>query len=126
MKFINKRDILIIAVLLSLCGALALVFSSKLLDEGAYAEIYYYQDLLEVIDLSKAQEKTLSYPQAPSVVIQVTKKGEIFFKSSDCPDKICVKSGKLNKAGHTAACLPKGILIKIISSKGDNVDIIIS
>ena len=39
------------------------------------------------------------------VVIEVTKDGARFIEN-DCPNEICIKSGWVNKCGHTAACVP--------------------
>ena len=38
--------------------------------------------------------------------------GRIRFAEADCPDKICVLTGKLSMVGESAACLPNGVLIK--------------
>lgn len=47
-----------------------------------------------------------------TVTVQV-KDGQARALCADCPDKLCVRSGWLCKAGQTAACLPAGILIRI-------------
>ena len=41
------------------------------------------------------------------------------FESSDCPDQICVRSGKLSRAGESAGCLPAVVVIKVESGLGD-------
>ena len=41
---------------------------------------------------------------------------------ADCPDKICIKQGKINKKGQTISCLPNKISISI--SNNDDVDIV--
>ena len=33
--------------------------------------------------------------------------------SADCPDKVCVRAGRLTRPGDVAACLPHGLLIEI-------------
>ncbi len=33
--------------------------------------------------------------------------------SSQCPDKICVHTGKLTKAGETAICLPAKVVLRL-------------
>lgn len=38
---------------------------------------------------------------------------EIFVQEADCPDKICVKTGRLSKAGQVAACLPHKLMIEV-------------
>lgn len=52
-------------------------------------------------------------------------KGVIYFEDSDCPDKLCVKSGKLKSPGDTAACLPEKVVITLTGEKeSDSPDII--
>ncbi len=45
----------------------------------------------------------------------------IYFEDSDCPDKVCVRSGKLTSKGESAACVPNRISVYIKGS--DNFDI---
>ncbi len=40
--------------------------------------------------------------------------GAVSFLRSDCRDQICVRTGKLTKAGQTAVCLPAKISVRII------------
>ena len=41
-------------------------------------------------------------------------------EDADCPDKVCVKTGKIKKPGQTIVCLPHRTVIEIT---GDNADI---
>ena len=34
-------------------------------------------------------------------------------EEADCPDRICVKTGRLSQPGETAACLPHKLLIEV-------------
>jgi hypothetical protein len=43
--------------------------------------------------------------------------GAISFIHSDCPDQICVKTGKISKPGQAAVCLPAKISVKITGNK---------
>ena len=52
----------------------------------------------------------------------VIKDGYVFMKNANCPDKICIKQGKINKKGETISCLPNKITISI--SSDDDIDII--
>ena len=47
--------------------------------------------------------------------------GGICFEKSDCSDKICIHAGKLYTVGQSAACLPNGIIIKIVPA-GEHSD----
>ena len=128
MKFFKKTDLIIIFVLLiiSVCGLFLYkkVFSEK----QCFANIYYESDLVKTIDLSKKEDYIFSLQQNEHVLIQVFSDGSIAFKESDCPDKICIKSGKLRMVGESAACLPNKIVIKIVSGEKHNnndVDLIV-
>ena len=55
--------------------------------------------------------------------VEMIKNGEIAFISSDCPDKVCVKTGWIGHNGEMAVCLPNRLSIKIIAE--DDTDIII-
>ena len=49
--------------------------------------------------------------------------GEAFVLSSDCPDKICQKSGRISKAGEIIICAPAQISIQIEGGE-DDVDFV--
>ena len=44
----------------------------------------------------------------------------VWMEDADCPDKVCVKPGKIKKTGQTIVCLPHRTVIEIT---GDNADI---
>lgn len=122
MKFAKKTDILIIAAICLLAAGIVLWMSFKQsnAENGAYAEIYYKSELIERIALASAQEESFSLPEAPEVVFRIYDDGSIAFIQSDCPDKVCINSGKLSRGGQFASCLPNEIYIKIVSGTGGN------
>lgn len=50
-------------------------------------------------------------------------KGRIRFLESDCPNKICVKTGWLTRPGDKAVCLPSRVVINIVGDS-DKIDIL--
>ena len=44
----------------------------------------------------------------------VIKDGEAYIEEASCPDKQCVKQGKISKAGEMLVCLPNRVVVKII------------
>lgn len=38
---------------------------------------------------------------------------EVYMESADCPDKVCVKTGRISRAGETIVCLPHKVVVKI-------------
>ncbi len=42
--------------------------------------------------------------------------GRVRFKSSPCPNQICVHSGWLEKGGEFAACLPNRVAVELVTN----------
>lgn len=121
MKFFKKSDILIVFGILAAGILLWAVYNHFMGDEKGKAEIYYESKLVRTVELDHGVDETFSIPQDKNVVFHLYKDGSICFEKSDCPDKICVKTGKLRKVGQTAACLPNKIIMKIVPVKrGEN------
>lgn len=49
----------------------------------------------------------------------------VWFEYSDCPDQVCVKTGKLSRAGQVAVCLPNHIIVKLIGEQNE-IDAIVT
>jgi len=128
MKFFKRTDLIIIAAIVLFSISFWFVYRAALSNTRVKAEIYYNSELMETIVLTPGQERTFSLPQKKNVVFRIDKEGNIQFDKSDCPDQICVRTGKLSFAGQSAACLPNGLILKIVpltESEDDDLDIII-
>lgn len=128
MKFAKKIDLIIISAIVLVCIIFWGVYKIIYYQTPATAQIYYKSQLIETIDLTEGIEKIFSIPQNEHVVFHLYPDGSICFEESDCRDKICIRSGKLNMIGETAACLPNQIILKIVrsdESRSDDLDIVI-
>lgn len=67
------------------------------------------------------ERRTLAVPGHENVVLTIGE-GEVAFTHSDCPDKICIRTGKLNKSGQSAACLPNRIIVRVVSDMENELD----
>ncbi|HWS29472.1 MAG TPA: NusG domain II-containing protein [Clostridia bacterium] len=119
MKFAAKRDLIIVGVIAVIGFLLWFLVNGTERKAGAYAEIYYRSQLVKTVSLSEGKEESFSIGELPNVVFHLYGDGSIAFIGSDCPDKICIRSGKLHLAGQTAACLPNEVYIKIVSAQKD-------
>ena len=117
MKFFKRTDLIIIICILGVSAAFIGIYRFFFAEDRVTAEIYYYNDLVETVDLSAGEDRTFSIPQNEHVVLRVYQDGSIAFIESDCPDKVCIHAGRLNQAGQFAACLPNGIVMKIVPEK---------
>ncbi|MFR8003424.1 MAG: NusG domain II-containing protein [Hydrogeniiclostridium sp.] len=114
-KLFRRADILLAFA----CLFLAAVFFlwSFLSPSGGIAVIE--QNGIEVgrYVLSQIQKKEiLQLPGEMNVQI-LLEPGAASFLSSDCPDQICVRTGKLTKPGEAAVCLPARVSLRIVSSQ---------
>ncbi len=110
MKLFLKKDIIVI--LLFLLAALLLFFAFRGVG-GKWYEISVSGE----ITIKESLFKNAVHELENGVVI-VCEKGEVFFKSSDCRDKICCNAGHLSRTGEWAACLPNEIFLKIVEEAG--------
>lgn len=115
----NRKDIVLILILLLIAGAVALFGSFSV---GAQtATVTSDGETVTVIDLKTAENETFT---VNGTVIEV-KDGTIRFADSNCGDKTCVRTGVLEKSGDAAACVPNKVAIKIDSSRNDGIDIVV-
>lgn len=127
MKFFKKTDIIVVIAIVLLSISFWLTYNYCFADKPAKAEIYYDSTLVQTVDLTKGVEKTFSIPQNEHVVFHLFKDGSICFEQSNCPDQICVHTGKIHTVRQYAACLPNRIILKIVSENNqeNSPDIIV-
>ncbi|MEG1243680.1 MAG: NusG domain II-containing protein, partial [Oscillospiraceae bacterium] len=100
--FFKRADIILVICVALLC---VILFLPKLFisNTSPVAVIFKNGEEIERIKLESVSDSyTIDLGTNPSSVLQV-EKGRIRYKSADCHDKLCVKSGWLSKAGDTAA-----------------------
>lgn len=128
MEFFKKKDLIIISLIIIFGAAFWLIYHGIFSREVSKAEIYYGSELVKTVELKTESDIRFTVPQNEDVVFRLYKDGSIAFEKSDCPDKICIRSGKLHIMGQTAACLPNKLILKIVpaNSGGTNdLDIIV-
>ena len=116
MKFVKKTDITVIAVILLLGAGMFWYFGTSASDKVT-AEIYYQDKRVKTISLDGKEEKSFSIQELPHIVFTVHTDKTISFTESDCPDKVCVNTGRIGKPGQIAACVPNRVYVKIVSSE---------
>jgi hypothetical protein len=114
MKIIKLRDMIVIVCLL----AVSALFYFYMTDgNGSIAEIEADGSRVAEVDFSALGENEVKTFEINGVTVKVDREGA-YFEKSECTGQVCVKSGKINKAGQTAVCLPQRVSIQI---SGNNV-----
>lgn len=113
-----KGDIVLI---ISLCFLVLLSFLPSFSggNEKLTAEVYYEGELIKTVYLSECNGEEFA---AGSCTLLFEKDG-VAFIHSECPDKLCVKRGKLKRKGDTMACVPERVVVVIKGEKNEDFHI---
>ncbi len=119
---LKKGDFYIILIVV--CFSLSLIIIPKIFtiaDTNIHkiAVIKQNDKIIKEIDLDKIEEPERFVISGDYTAVILIEKGRIRFEESTCPDKICVKTGWLEKPGDTAVCLPGRLIISIAGEKKD-------
>ena len=111
----KRKTVCILIVVLIVFGALlGLLFIKGGKIAGSVACIYSNGKLIKTIELKSEDDYTFEVKSENGGVntIQV-KDGKIGVISADCPDKICVNTGKITKAGESVICVPAHVSVTV-------------
>lgn len=115
----HKKFILLLTAVLAAAAA-ALYFSPSDTN-GRIAEVYSNGSLVRRIDIDKLTEPLtfdVEYSGGHNTI--VAENGEIYVKTADCPDKLCVNQGRISDGSAPIVCLPNRLVIKITDSPGED------
>ena len=89
---------------------------------GGKAELQSAKDILDITVTVKGEtygEYSLGRNEKVEIKTElgtntlIIENGEAYFTDSDCPDKTCQKSGKINTEGETIVCLPHKVIAEV-------------
>ena len=107
-KLIRPADLIAVAALLAVAAVWWAVSANI---KGTTAEIICEKEIVETVDLSAVKEAyDITLDNGVTIAVEP---GAICFAASDCANQLCVHTGRLTKAGQSAACLPNKTLIRI-------------
>ena len=112
MKILGKRDMILAAAILLIAAA---VFGFNYVSHrtpAATAQISVDVKVVEILDLSKDTELTVTSPGGGTNHL-IVKDGEIWCSEASCPDKVCVHQGKKHLSSDTIVCLPNKMVVTI-------------
>lgn len=106
-KIIKGKDKIFVAVIMTICMLLIAVFffSQK---SGDTVLVYKASKLYKELSLDKNQ--TLDIDGKNIIVI---KDGCAYMQYADCPDKLCIKQGKISDSSRDIVCLPNRVSVRI-------------
>ena len=108
---IKRGDILVLAALLIVSAALG-IFLATNRTEPQYVSV-------------KADGKEIArFPLSKDCVYRINdgntieiRDGSVRMSEADCPDKICVKTGRISRSGQSIVCAPHRVTVTITKKK---------
>ncbi len=114
---IRGLDIVIITASVTLTvGASLYAYSDR---DGGYVSVRS-GDSEWVYPIDSEMEMSAPGPMGETVV--AVSGGTAKIVESPCRDKICISMGPLEHGGDWAACLPNGVLVRIVDERDDEID----
>lgn len=113
-KLITKKDFILLCIVLviGVAGIILMNFAQK----GTMAEIKVDGKTVETVFLDE------NFEEEVNGVTICCENGEIYVKDSSCPDKVCMRSGRISKAGEGVICAPNRVAIEINGKNNDLPD----
>ena len=119
LKLTKKKDLILTAVIIVIAIVMYIIMNQMQSDNGEIVKIY------GTYSLTKNQEIEIKTDKGKNIVWIHDNCVEM--KEADCPDKYCVKQGKITKTRQNIVCLPHKIVVEIAVSdntKGNEADVI--
>ncbi|MDI9470652.1 MAG: NusG domain II-containing protein [Bacillota bacterium] len=122
--FARRRDLLVIAGLLAIAAALYLLSqfaTGRRTEVVCHAEVWHQGRLVESIPMCGGAERDFHCSWNEAVVLHRYADGSVAFVHSDCPDQVCVRTGRLRDPGRFAACLPNQVLVTVVATTEESL-----
>jgi len=120
-KIITPGDKILVVLILVL-GIMSLFAISRFKQPGVRVIIAVNGQELQRLDLDRSQEIMVTGPIG-NTRIKIDH-GAVQVLSSDCPEKICILTGKIRHAGEMIVCVPNKVVVKVIGKTENQFDVI--
>lgn len=124
-QLMKKNDWIIIAIVLAIAGGIYLwnTISEKSQSNQLYADIYYDGELYERVDLDEQKTVTVE-TEIGKNTIEINH-GKVLMIEADCPDKVCLNTGIIEKINRSIVCLPNKVHVQITGDMEEEIDAIV-
>ncbi|NLH01822.1 MAG: NusG domain II-containing protein [Clostridiales bacterium] len=121
MKRYKYDTIFVMAVILA--AALIWLFSYLTRSEGAYVRVTVNGELYGEYPLNT--DTKVNIGGGDSYNILIIQGGEAWIDEASCPDKLCIKQGKIRYDGQSVICLPNKMVAEVIGGKKPEFDAVV-
>lgn len=115
-----KRDIILVLSMVIIAAAAFLIINFAAKKDGSYAVIKVDGKVIKTLDLNSGETTIEVNGYQGGVNKVVINDGKVSMTEADCPDELCVKTGKISRVGETIVCLPHRVVVEIKGSPDDD------
>ena len=117
----RKNDLIFLIVIVIIIAAFFVVRAFSLKNKGSKINITLDNRTYGQYSLNR--DRSIKIKKDGNVVnIIKIKNNKAYMSFADCPDKLCIKMGSIDKVGESIVCLPNKVVVTVISGKGNSVD----
>lgn len=113
----KRKDIMLIIALLLLAGLFAILFGREK-RPGGRIRVTVGQEEYGSYDLGKNQEIEIRTERGTNVL--VIEEGQAYIRDADCPDRCCVRQGRISRWGESLICLPHRVVVEVEGGDGQD------
>lgn len=118
----KKNDFILAGVILSIsCILLFFQKAEALFSGGGVVCIYQGNKKVASYPLSEDRRESVASPEGGRNVF-VIERGEVYMEDADCPDRLCIKQGRISGTGQTIVCLPHKLVVTVEEGKESELD----
>ncbi len=115
-----RADLALILGLLLLAGALYLALGARG-EAGAWAVVR-----VENTEIARYRlDEDGSYPLNGGTNLLVIEDGSARISEADCPDKLCVRQGRVRFRGQVVTCLPNRLTVTVEGGEDSGLDAVV-
>ncbi|MBQ1901761.1 MAG: NusG domain II-containing protein [Lachnospiraceae bacterium] len=120
-RLFGRKDIIFISILLLISGCLFLMNRFLLLKQGDKIQITVGDKLYGEYSLANDQDIPIVIHGEVTDTVTI-KDGSAYMSEASCPDRLCMKMGKISKDQETIVCLPYKIVVTVVSEEESDYD----
>lgn len=118
-----RNDLILIGSLLLVAIISLVVILSTRVKDNLVAKVYVQDNIVEIIDLSKKEEKDYTVHGINGDLTMHTRDGAICVSKSNCPHQDCVNMGYVNVSNRPIICAYNAVYIVIEGNATFDVEI---
>lgn len=115
-----RSDLLLLGALAAAGLALLLVLHLAR-ETGARVVVRSDGEQIASFSLSETVEYTIQTRDGGVNELRIAD-GAVWLESANCPDRLCVKQGKIRYAGDSIICLPHGVVVELTGEDALGLD----